>query len=100
MISSAIIIDSKDNVATALRTIKKGEKLNLLRGSEQLDVVPAQPIPLGHKFAIATIDKGAEVIKYGEIIGRATARISVGQHVHVHNVEGLRGRGDRKDSEF
>ncbi len=95
MISSAIIIDNKDNVATALRQIKKGEKLNLLRGVEQLDIVPVQPIPLGHKFAVAVIAKGADVIKYGEIIGKATARISIGQHVHVHNVEGIRGRGDR-----
>jgi altronate dehydratase small subunit len=33
-------------------------------------------------------------MKYGEIIGKATTDIKPGQHVHVHNVAGTRGRGD------
>lgn len=45
-------------------------------------------------MAIKDIPKGGEIIKYGEIIGRATANIEPGEHVHVHNVESLRGRGD------
>jgi altronate dehydratase small subunit len=92
----AIIIDKKDNVATALRPIERGEKLNLLKENENIDITLVQPIPMGHKFAITDISKGLPVIKYGETIGRATAMISVGQHVHVHNVEGLRGRGDKQ----
>jgi altronate dehydratase small subunit len=40
------------------------------------------------------IMKGTPIIKYGETIGSATENISKGDHVHVHNVEGLRGRGD------
>jgi altronate dehydratase small subunit len=95
MVLSAVIIDNKDNVATALRQIKKGEKLILSKGSEQLEIVLCQAVPFGHKFAIALIAKGAGVVKYGEVIGRATARISAGQHVHIHNVEGLKGRGDK-----
>jgi altronate dehydratase large subunit len=39
-----------------------------------------QPIPAGHK--------------YGQPIGRAVVSIAAGEHVHVHNVESLRGRGD------
>ena len=35
------------------------------------------------------------IVKYGEIIGRATQDIAVGQHVHVHNLESCRGRGDK-----
>ncbi|VFS54652.1 Uncharacterised protein [Leminorella grimontii] len=35
-----------------------------------------------------------EVYKYGESIGRATQAIELGEHVHVHNVESERGRGD------
>jgi altronate dehydratase small subunit len=38
--------------------------------------------------------KGDDVIKYGEVVGRTTATINIGDHVHVHNVESLRGRGD------
>ena len=40
------------------------------------------------------IKKGTPIIKYGETIGLATEDIKEGDHVHVHNVEGLRGRGD------
>jgi altronate dehydratase small subunit len=43
------------------------------------------------------IGKGDDVVKYGEIIGRATADIAKGEHVHVHNIESLRGRGDIHD---
>ena len=35
------------------------------------------------------------MLKYGIVIGRATHDIQQGQHVHVHNVEALRGRGDK-----
>jgi altronate dehydratase small subunit len=32
------------------------------------------------------------------MIGRASASIDTGRHVHVHNVEGVRGRGDLAES--
>jgi altronate dehydratase small subunit len=40
------------------------------------------------------IDARALIHKYGQMIGRASAAIAAGEHVHVHNVEGVRGRGD------
>jgi altronate dehydratase small subunit len=40
------------------------------------------------------IEKGEAIVKYGEVIGRATQQIILGKHVHIHNVESLRGRGD------
>jgi altronate hydrolase len=46
-----------------------------------------QPIPKGHKVAIAPIAAGAPVRKLGQIIGVATTPIAAGEHVHVHNVE-------------
>jgi altronate dehydratase len=47
---------------------------------------------MGHKFALQDIEKGADVVKYGEPIGQTTARIARGEHVHVHNVVSHRGR--------
>jgi hypothetical protein len=44
---------------------------------------------LGHKTALSGITRGGEVIKHGHPIGRATAAIQAGEHVHVHNVESL-----------
>jgi altronate dehydratase small subunit len=38
---------------------------------------------------------GDSIIKYGEVIGVATREIAPGQHVHVHNLESRRGRGDK-----
>ncbi len=43
-------------------------------------------IPSGHKFAITDIKKGDYVIKYGEIIGKATKDIYKGEWVHSHNL--------------
>ena len=65
--NSEIIINSKDNVGITLTG--KGD------------------IPAGHKYALCDIDKGAYVIKYGEIIGRATCDIKAGEWVHTHNVK-------------
>ena len=44
-------------------------------------------IPLGHKIALATIEPEATVIKYGQDIGRAIAKIDPGSHVHVQNLK-------------
>lgn len=62
-----VIIDEKDNVGVYLRE-KNG-------------------IPAGHKFALKDIKKGDFVIKYGEIIGRATQDIKRGESVHSHNLK-------------
>ena len=44
-------------------------------------------IPAGHKYALKDIKQGDYVIKYGEIIGRATQDIAKGEWVHTHNVK-------------
>ena len=59
-------------------------------------VTALQPIPIYHKIAIRPIAKGEKIYKYGQPIGVASADIARGEHVHVHNLESDRGRGDRK----
>ncbi len=44
-------------------------------------------IPAGHKYASKDIKKGETVIKYGQIIGRASTDIRAGEWVHTHNVK-------------
>ncbi len=44
-------------------------------------------IPAGHKYALRDIMKGETVVKYGQIIGRATCDIKSGEWVHTHNVK-------------
>ena len=63
-------------------------------GTSPLRVRVGQPILFGHKLAVTEIGQGEHILKYGEVIGRATQAIPVGCHAHVHNIESLRGRGD------
>lgn len=90
----AIVINEKDNVATALEDIPAGARVKIRVGAEEHEIQVVTPIQFGHKFALRPIPKGGDVIKYGEVIGKTTADISPGEHVHVHNVESQRGRGD------
>ena len=90
----AIILNALDNVATAVQDLKEGQKAVIRLGHELDNVTVRENIPYGHKFAVQPIARGAEVLKYGEVIGRATADIAAGRHAHVHNIESLRGRGD------
>ena len=93
---SAIVVDNKDNVATALRQLKPDDSIRVQTKDFAVDVTLSQTIPSGHKFALKDIEPGEPIIKYGEIIGLATKKITTGEHTHVHNVEGLKGRGDRQ----
>ncbi len=81
-----IVINGKDNVATALESLKRGAEIlvKIQEATEKITLL--SDIPLGHKFALKDIGKGAPVIKYGEPIGRSVKRIARGEHVHVHNL--------------
>jgi altronate dehydratase small subunit len=90
----AIMIREQDNVATALRDIESGEKVAVGIGTKSKRIIIREHILYGHKFAVQDIGKGEHILKYGEIIGRATQEITRGAHAHIHNIESLRGRGD------
>jgi altronate hydrolase len=80
-----VVVDEKDNVATVVETLRKGEVIETDAGKIRL----LKDIPEGHKFALTKIPKGSYVVKYGEWIGRAKADIVAGDHAHVHNVEDI-----------
>jgi altronate dehydratase len=86
----ALVISEADNVATALENLAPGATIDLAG----VAVTVRQAIPRGHKIARAAIATGQPVVKYGSPIGRATADIAAGEHVHAHNVASERGRGD------
>jgi altronate hydrolase len=80
MIETALIlqIDPRDDVATALVGLARGERAGGL-------VIRAD-IPAGHKLAVKAVKAGDPVLKFGWPIGRATQDIAPGDHVHSHNL--------------
>lgn len=68
-----------DNVAIAVAKIEPGQ-------TAYDGIAAAARIPFGHKMAIATIEDGEPVRKFGQIIGFAKGLILPGDWVHEHNV--------------
>jgi altronate dehydratase small subunit len=86
MAAKAIVLNPKDTVATALETLKAGTRVSVKIEAKTVKIALKSDIPMGHKFALGDIKAGEAVLKYGEPIGRSTAAITLGEHVHVHNV--------------
>jgi altronate dehydratase small subunit len=88
----AIMMDARDNVATAIGAITAGEEVTILSTKQEVAqrIRAKDSLPLGHKIAIMDIKSGDEVRKYGAVIGRASKDITAGQYVHIHNVESNR----------
>jgi hypothetical protein len=84
----AIMMDPRDNVATALATLGPGEEVEIIstRREEVKRVTARGSLPLGHKIALEPLAKGDRVVKYGTMIGRALEDIPTGEYVHIHNV--------------
>lgn len=93
----ALQVNDKDNVATVFSEGVLSDcfvTIHNKRG-EQYVCTAKSSIPYAHKIAIKTIHRGDHVVKYGESLGLATQDIQIGEHVHVHNLESERGRGDK-----
>jgi altronate dehydratase small subunit len=91
---NTLMLNPNDSVAIALERIPEGKTVTVTCESVAYSVQIKSVIEFGHKFAVKKIDRGQVILKYGEVIGRASAFIEAGDHVHVHNLEGTRGRGD------
>ncbi len=75
---SLIRLDPADSVGIAQVKLEAGAHIDGLTVQE--------PIPPGHKLALAPIAKGAPVLKYAQKIGFAATDIPQGAHVHGHNL--------------
>lgn len=94
-----LLMRPDDTVLTALTRIPAGVRVRWYRGDTLHETTALQIIPFGHKMACDDIPLGHPIVKYGEPIGLATADIKAGEHVHSHNVESQRGRGDLDQSQ-
>lgn len=78
----AVKTSPQDNVAIAVTAVPEGAAVGIPGDGE---VVTNQEVPLGHKIALGPIPRGADVIRYGEVICSAKEDIKTGDWVHVHN---------------
>ncbi len=92
-----VMLKPSDKVAVALMEIPVGAMVKVTCQDLEIDVEMKQSIEFGHKFAVAAIKQGEDITKYGEVIGGAVCDIQQGEHVHTHNLEGKRGRGDKHE---
>ena len=73
---------AQDNVAVALRALRRGETVTL----DGIACVVDRDIAVGHKLAARAIAPGETILKYNCPIGVATRAIPAGAYVHTHNV--------------
>ncbi len=90
---NCIVMSSEDNVATVLDKVLPGLELVVLdSGMERIGSVRSvAEIPFGHKISLRNIGTDGDIIKYGEVIGKATNKIEAGDYVHIHNVISIEG---------
>jgi altronate dehydratase small subunit len=89
----ALTLHETDNVANALSDLEPGDLVMITPGGYEVEALDS--IPFGFKIAVKALAKGEAVYKYGHQIGISIMEIKIGQCVHVHNIEGCRGRGDK-----
>lgn len=83
---NALLLDIKDNVVTCVKDVACGEAIFYRVEDEVLSLKAEMDIPYCHKIALANINKDETVIKYGEMIGKATEFIPKGHCVNEHNI--------------
>jgi len=85
----AIILNPKDDVATALTRLEAGQTVKASLDEGEVSVAYTtdlrEDIEFGHKYALRDIAKGEPILKYGLPIGNALEDIPAGAWVHVHN---------------
>jgi altronate hydrolase len=78
---ATIRLHPDDDVVIACYPLSAGDRLD----AEAVTV--RGEVPAGHKVATRAVAAGAPVLRYGQVIGTASAPIGVGDHVHTHNLE-------------
>ena len=86
---NALLMDPKDNVVTCVTDVKAGETVTYRKGEEVCSLEANEDIPYCHKIAIQDVEKDAEIIKYGESLGKTSESIKKGcwvSHLNLFSV--------------
>jgi hypothetical protein len=86
-----LVLAVGDNVGVVVTPVTAG---GILRTESGQSVKAVDDVPAGHKIALEDLPKSTGVRKYGELIGVTTCFVRQGGHLHVHNTESQRLRGD------
>lgn len=89
-IPQLLVHDKRDNVGVVVvEDLKAGDQMLCVVTEDDSDftLVAKHDVPIGHKVALADVNKGDTIIKYGEDIGQLIAPVAAGEHVHVHNLK-------------
>ena len=78
-----VLLAPDDNCVVVAQALHAGDRVTI--DGESLAVAGA--IGVGHKLARRAIARGEKVLKYGAIIGTASAPIARGEHIHTHNLQ-------------
>jgi hypothetical protein len=78
-----VLLAPEDNCVVVAQALARGDRVTI--DGEPVDLEKA--IGIGHKLARRAIARGEKVLKYGAVIGTASAPIARGEHVHTHNLE-------------
>lgn len=77
-----ILLAPADNCLAVASSLAAGAAVEI----EGERIVLADAVGIGHKLARCDIAAGEKVVKYGAVIGSATAPIRRGEHIHLHNL--------------
>ena len=94
---AAFQVHAADNVATLLGDAAEGSLITIVGPAGKRDTTAREKIELGHKIALTHITEGAQITKFGVVIGIATRRIEPGEWVHLHN---CRSQLDQRSGSF
>lgn len=91
--ADCIMLHPEDNVATVIKKTSGGDVLTIANAQmEEIgEITATDDIPFAHKISLADLRVGEKIIKYGEVIGKASADITRGNYVHIHNVISIEG---------
>lgn len=78
-----IYLNPLDDVAVALRDIKKCEKVT----DGTVSTLAVTDVPRGHKIALRDFKENDDVTKYGAPIGHVTENVAKGTWIHSHNMK-------------
>ena len=86
---NALLMDQKDNVVTCVSEIPAGTLVTYQDENGCQRLCAREDIPYCHKIALQDLPAGAEVIKYGESLGKLITPVQQGQWIAEHNLKSV-----------